>query len=135
MEPAEKLLLKRYGMHFLRTMAMLGLVFALGVLLKPEESGPLWKGGVLAVLVAISLYFLWGTWRIITRSGLRSDEMGEAIWMRGGSYAHITSMMLASVYGVLESVAGLPRVSMTVVAVALIVIGFGSVALVSRRYT
>jgi uncharacterized membrane protein YhdT len=134
MEPAEKLLLKRYGIHFVRTMLMLGAVFALGLLLKPEKSGPAWKGIVLAAVAGISIYFLWGTWRII-RTGMKTDEMGEAIWMRGLSYAHTASIVVAGLYGVLEGIAGLPRVSMSAVSVALIVIGFTSVGLVQRRYT
>ncbi|HST59829.1 MAG TPA: hypothetical protein VLK84_14090 [Longimicrobium sp.] len=134
MEPAEKLLLKKYGIHFLRTMLMLGAVFALALLFKPEPKGPVWKGIVLTAIAAISIYFLWGTWRII-RTGIKTDEMGEAIWMRGGSYAHSASILLASLYGLLEGIGGLPRVSMTVVSIVMIVIGFLSVAVVQRRYT
>lgn len=134
MEPAEKLFLKKYAIHFLRTMLMLGAVFALGVLLKPDESGPVWKGIVLAAIAAISIHFLWGIWSLARKTGLKTDEMGEAIFMRAGSYAHSASILLASVYGILEWTAGFPRVSMTAASVALIVIGFVSVALVQRRY-
>lgn len=137
MEPAEKLFLKKYGIHFLRTMLLLGAVFALGALatlLKPGPKGPVWKAIVLAAVAGVSIYFLWGTWRLI-RTGIKTDEMGEAIWMRGGSYAHIASIALASLYGLLEGVAGLPRVSMAAVSMVMIVIGFVSVALVQRRYT
>lgn len=134
MEPAEKLFLKKYAIHFLRTMLMLGVVFVLGLLLEPDTKGPLWKGTLLAVLAGISLYFLWGIWSLAKKTGIKSDEMGETILMRGIAYAHSASILLASVYGVLESVAGLPRVSMTTVSVLMIVIGFVSVALVQRRY-
>lgn len=137
MEPAEKLMLKKYGIHFVRTMLMLGAVFALGslgTLLQPGPKGPVWKAVVLTAIAAISIHFLWGSWRII-RAGIKPDEMGEAIWMRAGSYAHTASILLASLYGVLEGITGLPRVSMTVVSVVMIVIGFLSVALVQRRYT
>lgn len=134
MEAAEKLLLKKYAIHFVRTMLMLGAVFALGVLFVPRDTGGVSKAIILTAIAAISIYFLWGTWRII-RTGVKSDEMGEAIWMRGGSYAHSASILLASIYGILESVAGLPRVSLTVAAVAMIVLGFISVGLVQRRYT
>jgi len=134
MEPAEKLFLKKYALHFVRTMLMLGVVFAVGVLLKPDTSGPVWKGAVLAVLAAISIHFLWGIWSLAKKTGLKTDEMGEAIWMRAGSYAHTASIALATVYGVLEWTVGLPRVSMTAASVALIVIGFVSVAVVQRRY-
>jgi succinate dehydrogenase hydrophobic anchor subunit len=133
MEAAEKLLLKKYGIHFLRTMLMLAAVVALAVLTKPEPKGPVWKAIFLTAVAAISIHFLWGTWRII-RTGIKTDEMGDAIWMRGGSYAHSASILLASLYGLLEGIGGLPRVSMTVVSVVMIVIGFLSVALVQRRY-
>lgn len=135
MEPAEKLFLKKYAIHFLRTMLMLGLVFVLALLLEPDIKGPLWKGTLLAVLGAISLYFLWGMWSLAKKTGLKSDEMGETIWMRGIAYAHSASILLAAVYGLLEMVAGLPRVSMTTVSVLMMVIGLVSVGLVQRRYT
>lgn len=134
MEPAEKLFLKKYAIHFLRTLLMLGAVLVLGILFKPENAGPVWKGAVLAVLTAISLYFLWGIWYLAKKTGLKTDEMGEAIWMRAASYAYSASIFIASVYGLLEWTAGLPRVSMTAVSMALIVIGFVSVAVVQRRY-
>lgn len=137
MEAAEKLVLKKYAIHFLRTMLMLGAVYALGslaALLKPGPKGPVWKAIVLAAVAGVSIYFLWGAWKII-RTGIKTDEMGEAIWMRAGSYAHSASILLASLYGVLEGVAGLPRVSMAQVSVVMIVIGFVSVGLVQRRYT
>jgi hypothetical protein len=134
MEPAEKLFLKKYALHFLRTMLLLGLVFVLALVLEPDTKTPLWKGGVLAVLAGISVYFLWGIWSLAKKTGIKADEMGETIWMRGIAYAHSASILLASVYGLLESVAGLPRVSMTTVSVLMIVIGFVSVALVQRRY-
>lgn len=134
MEAAEKLFLKKYAMHFVRTMLMLGVVFALGVLLKPDEGGPLFKGIVFTALAAISIYFLWGIWSLAKKTGLKTDEMGEAIWMRAGSYAHTASIALATIYGVLEWTVGFPRVSMTAASVALIVIGFVSVAVVQRRY-
>jgi hypothetical protein len=114
---------------------MLGVVFVVALLLEPDIKGPLWKGTLLAVLGAISLYFLWGIWSLAKKTGLKSDEMGETIWMRGIAYAHSASILLASLYGVLEMVAGLPRVSMTTVSVLMIVIGIVSVALVQRRYT
>ena len=135
MEAAEKLFLKKYGMHFLRTMLMMGVVFAAGVLLKPEDVGPVWKAAVLAVIGGIAFYFLWGTWRLMRTSGIKTDEMGQTIWMRAGSYAHTASIALASIYGMLEWTVGLPRVSMTAASVALIVIGFVSVGVVQRRYT
>lgn len=134
MEPAEKLFLKKYAMHFVRTMLMLGVVFAVGVFLRPEESGPVWKGIIFTALAAITIHFLWGTWRMAKKTGLKTDEMGEAIWMRAGSYAHTASIALASIYGMLEWTVGFPRVSMTAASVALIVIGFVSVAVVQRRY-
>lgn len=134
MEPAEKLFLKKYAMHFVRTMLMLGVVFALGVLLRPADSGPVWKGIVFTALAAVSIHFLWGIWSLAKKTGLKTDEMGEAIWMRAGSYAHTASIALATLYGVLEWTVGLPRVSMTAASAALIVIGFVSVAVVQRRY-
>ncbi|HYW10668.1 MAG TPA: hypothetical protein VE871_01895 [Longimicrobium sp.] len=133
METAEELLLKEYGIHFVRTMLILGAVVALAVVTRPEPKGAVWKSIFLVAVAAISIYFLWGMWRII-RTGIKTDEMGEAIWMRGGSYAHSASILLASLYGLLEGVAGLPRVSMTVVSVVMIVIGFLGVAAVQRRY-
>lgn len=137
MEAAENMVLKKYAIHFLRTMLMLGAVYALGslaALLKPGPKGPVWKAIVLAAVAAVSIYFLWGAWKII-RTGIKTDEMGEAIWMRAGSYAHSASIALAAVYGVLEGVAGVPRVSMAVVSVVMIIIGVLSVAVVQRRYT
>jgi hypothetical protein len=133
MESAEKLMLKKYGIHFLRTILMLGAVFALGLLFKPEPKGPVWKAIVLGAIAAICIHFLWGSWRII-RAGIKTDEMGQAIWMRAGSYAHMASILLASLYGVLEGITGMPRVSMTVVSVGMIVIGYVSVVVVQRRY-
>ena len=133
MEPNEKLLLKKYGFLFLRTMLMLAAVLVLGLLLKPEESGPAWKATVFTAAGGICIYFLWGTWRLV-RSYVKTDEMGEAIFARGGSYAHSACIALAAIYGMLETIAGLPRVSMTLFSVVMIVIGFVSVALVNRRY-
>ena len=51
------------------------------------------------------------------------------------SLISIASILLASLYGVLEGIAGVPRVSMAVVSVVMIVIGFLSVGVVQRRYT
>jgi hypothetical protein len=133
MRPDEKLLLKKYAALFLRTMLMLACVLVLGLLLKPEETGPAWKAAVFAVAGAICIYFLWGVWRLV-RTYVKTDEMGEAIFARGGSYAHSACIALAAAYGMLETIAGLPRVSMTLFSVVMIVIGFVSVALVNRRY-
>ena len=135
MELAEKRMLRKYAVHFVRTMLMLGAVFALGLLLEPEESGRLWKTIVLTAIAAVSIYFLWGTWRIVQPLASATDEMGTTIWTRGASYAHSASILLAAVYGLLETFAGLPRVSMTLASVVMIVIGFASVGLVQRRYT
>ena len=60
--------------------------------------------------------------------------MGKAIWMRAGSYAHMASILLASLYGGLEGITGMPRVSMTVVSAVMIVIGYVSVVVVQSRY-
>ena len=132
MDASTRTLAKKFVIHWVKTMLMLAVVFA--VTLGTEEAGraPWMRAVLLAAVIAISVYFLWGSIRII--AGVRSDELADRIWTRGGLYAHSASIILASVYGVLETTADLPRLRMSWVALGMIAIGLLSTALVQRRY-
>lgn len=133
MIPAEKLFFKKYAILFVRTMLMLGALIGAQMVAEPHVPRPVLRSILLPLVLVVTVYFLWGIWRLL-RTHIKSDEMDERIWTRGMFYAHSASIVLASLYGVLELTAGLPRLSGSTVSMAMVVIGFVSVALVQRRY-
>lgn len=132
MDDSTRTLAKTFVIHWMKTMLMLAVVFAVMFATEDAARAPWMRAVLLAAVIGISAYFLWGSFRII--AGVRSDELADRIWTRGGLYAHSASIILASVYGVLETTADLPRLSMTWVAMGMIAIGLLSTALVQRRY-
>lgn len=133
MMPAQQKFFKEYAILFAKTMAMLGVVMGTMLIARPHVPRPVLRPILLPLVVVISVYFLGGIWRLL-RTHVKSDEMDERIWTQGTFYAHSACIILAGVYGVLEVTAGVPRLSGTTVSMAMVVIGFVSVALVQRRY-
>ena len=133
MIPAEKLFFKKYALLFVKTMLMLGALVGAQMIARPYVPRSVLRPILLPLVVVVAAYFLWGVWHLL-RTHIRSDEMDERIWTRGMFYAHSACIILSSLYGVLEMTAGLPRLSGSTISMAMVVIGFVSVALVQRRY-
>jgi hypothetical protein len=120
---------KRYGLEFGSAMAVYA-VLMIGVAFAAESVPQPWR----VLLALLPMFPLWFALQAALRFFRRADEFARAIMLESVAFAFVAGVMVAMTYGLMEAIAGLPRLSWTwVPPLFLFLWGLGGF-LARRRY-